>query len=291
MTVLILTKESTHKYETEKLEISFNERNLKARIGYFKDFDIIANYGIFHNGEPFEMPQLVLVRLGAGITNTELAIIKYFELFGIPCINSSSSIAAARDKYHSSHILQHGGIAIPTTMLVKHSKPNNLVGSKIGFPCIVKVVIGSFGNGVYFVNSEQEYFKLIEFLHSTGNKKTLIVQEYLGDVPGEDLRVLVIGGGVVGAMRRTAPVGDFRANISNGGTGSSYPITAEIAEIALTAANLLGLDIAGVDLLFDNRGFRVCEVNSNPGYSGFDQYCATNVADHIATYIERKLGL
>jgi RimK family alpha-L-glutamate ligase len=122
-----------------------------------------------------------------------------------------------------------------------------------------------------------------------GNKKTLIVQEYLGDQPGEDLRVLVIGGKVIGAMKRTAPDGDFRANITNGGTGSSFEITEEIDYIARETANTLGLAIAGVDLLFDKRGFRVCEANSNPGFSGFEKYCGIDVADAITEYVKYKI--
>ena len=129
----------------------------------------------------------------------------------------------------------------------------------------------------------------MEFIESLGNKKTLLVQEYLGDRPGEDLRVLVIGGKVVGAMKRTAPEGDFRANITSGGTGEGFEVTPEIDYIARETARTLGLTIAGIDLLFDNRGFRVCEANSNPGFSGFEKYCGVDVADLITEYIKYKV--
>jgi gamma-F420-2:alpha-L-glutamate ligase len=102
--------------------------------------------------------------------------------------------------------------------------------------------------------------------------------------------VLIVGGKVLGAMKRTAPSGDFRANITNGGTGEAYPVTPEIAEIALNAANVLKLDIAGIDLLFDSKGFHVCEANSNPGFSGFEKYCNTDVAGAIVSFIESKLS-
>jgi RimK family alpha-L-glutamate ligase len=118
----------------------------------------------------------------------------------------------------------------------------------------------------------------------------MIVQEYLGDHPGEDLRVLVVGGKVIGAMKRTAPDGDFRANITNGGTGEKFPLTDEIEYIARETAKCLSLDIAGVDLLFDKRGFRVCEANSNPGFSGFETYCEIDVADVITEYVRFKLN-
>ena len=115
------------------------------------------------------------------------------------------------------------------------------------------------------------------------------MQEYLGDAPGEDLRVLVIGGKVAGAMKRTAPEGDFRANITNGGTGAGYEITPEIDYIARETARVLGLTIGGIDLLFDSRGFRVCEANSNPGFSGFEKYCGIDVADIITEYLRYKV--
>jgi RimK family alpha-L-glutamate ligase len=174
-------------------------------------------------------------------------------------------------------------------MVVKFPITNNLVATTIGFPCVIKVVVGSFGEGVYLCQSELEYTRIIEFVDALHNEKTLIAQEYIGDRPGEDLRVFVVGGKVLGAMKRTAPKNDFRANISNGGTGEKYEVTPEIEEIAIDTADVLGLDIAGIDLLFTKEGFVVCEANSNPGFSGFNQYCNVNVADHIVNYIENML--
>jgi len=111
----------------------------------------------------------------------------------------------------------------------------------------------------------------------------------MGYRPGEDLRVLVIGGKVIGAMKRTAPEGDFRANITAGGTGENFSVTEEIDFIARETAKVLGLDIAGVDLLFDENGFRVCEANSNPGFLGFEKYCSIDVADLLTEYIKFKI--
>jgi RimK family alpha-L-glutamate ligase len=154
---------------------------------------------------------------------------------------------------------------------------------------VVKVVTGSYGEGVYLCERKRDYKKLMGFVDTLGAKKTMIVQEYLGERPGEDLRVLVIGGKVIGAMKRTAPEGDFRANITNGGTGSNFEVSDEIDYLAREAARALGLDIAGVDLLFDSRGFRICEANSNPGFKGFEEYCQVDVADLITEYIKFKI--
>jgi RimK family alpha-L-glutamate ligase len=255
----------------------------------FNNFDIVINQPIRYNGEDFPMPDLVLVRLGAGISSVELAVIRYFELHGIPCINSSTSINTVQNKFHTSQILSQANIAVPTTMLVHFPITNDLIATHIGFPCVIKVLVGSFGEGVYLCHSETEYKKLIEFLKNLDNDKKLLVQEFINDQPGEDLRVIVVGNKVIGAMKRTAPPNDFRANITIGGTGESFPVTAEIESIALATAQALGLEIAGIDLLFDKRGFRVCEANSNPGFNGFDHYCNTDVASEIVSYVIKRL--
>jgi glutathione synthase/RimK-type ligase-like ATP-grasp enzyme len=175
-------------------------------------------------------------------------------------------------------------------MMVRFPIDEPLVKNNIGFPCVVKVVTGSYGEGVYLCERQRDFKKLMEFVDNLGNKKTMIVQEYMGERPGEDLRVLVIGGKVIGAMRRTAPEGDFRANITGGGTGEGFPLTDEIEFLARETAKVLGLDIAGIDLLFDKGGgFRVCEANSNPGFLGFEKYCGVDVADHLTDYVKFKI--
>jgi RimK family alpha-L-glutamate ligase len=267
MTVLILTKLDRNEYESECLVASFEARGISACMCHPDDFDIIVDRdiqkGIKYRGQDMELPKLVLVRLGAGILPFQLAVVRHFEQAGVPCINSSLAIETVKDKLRTSQILSRNNIPIPNTMLVRWPIEDKLVTQNIGFPCVIKVVTGSYGEGVHLCERKKDYKKLVEFLENLGNKKTMIVQEYLGDAPGVDLRVLVIGGKVVGAMKRTAPEGDFRANITNGGTGENYEITDEVDYIARETARALDLDIAGIDLLFDHRGFRVCEANSN----------------------------
>lgn len=290
MSVLILTKREELDYETENLLIEFTRNNIEARVCAFNLFDIIINKGIYYKGEEITLPELVLVRMGSGITRSEISVIRYFESAGIPCINSSSSVNTVQDKFRTGEILSRNGIAVPTTMFAKFPIKHTLVEQHIGFPCILKVIVGSYGEGVYLCETQQEYNRVIELLNVLHNDKTLIVQEYLGDRPGQDLRVFVVGDTVVGAMLRTAPEGDFRANITHGGTGQEYTVTKEISEIALKTAKTLGLTIAGIDLLFDKRGFRVCEANSNPGFKGFNTYCGANIAQHIVNYIKQRLN-
>ena len=293
MTVIILTKLDRNEYESNRLVESFASKGITASMCHPDDFDIIVDRdlhkGLKYKGQDIELPKLVLVRLGAGILPFQLAVVRHFEQAGVMCVNGSTPIETVKDKLRSSQIMSKNGIAIPNTMMVRMPIDDGLVKNNIGFPCVIKVVTGSYGEGVYLCEKQRDYKKLMEFIDNLGNKKTMIVQEYLADRPGEDLRVLVIGGKVIGAMRRTAPEGDFRANITNGGTGENYPLTDEIEFLARETARALNLDIAGIDLLFDNRGFRVCEANSNPGFAGFEKYCNVDVADIITEYIKFKI--
>jgi len=293
MTVLILTKNDRNEYESGRLIESFKNKCIDAVMAHPDDFDIIVDrnlqQGIKLRGKTMELPKLVLVRLGAGILPFQLAVVRHFEQAGVPCVNGSEAIETVKDKLRTSQILSRYGIPIPNTMMVRFPIDEQLVKENIGFPCVVKVVTGSYGEGVYLCERQRDFRKLMEFVDNLGNRKTMLVQEYLGERVGEDLRVLVIGGKVVGAMKRTAPEGDFRANITNGGTGSRYEITEEIDFLARETARSLKLDIAGIDLLFDSRGFRVCEANSNPGYAGFEKYCEIDIADLITEYVKFKI--
>jgi RimK family alpha-L-glutamate ligase len=293
VSVIILTKQSETDYETSRLIESFSSKNILVRVCHPDSFDIVVDRdirkGIKYKGEDIELPKLVLVRLGAGILPFQLAVLRHFEQAGVLVVNSSAAIETAKNKMMTSQLLSRAGIPIPNTMMVRFPIQEKLIAENIGYPCIIKVVTGSYGAGVYLCEKKRDYKKLVEFIESLGNKKTLLVQEYLGDQPGEDLRVLVIGGKVIGAMKRTAPEGDFRANITGGGTGEGFEVTPEIDYIARETARTLGLTIAGIDLLFDKRGFRVCEANSNPGFSGFEKYCNVDVAELITEYIKYKV--
>lgn len=294
MAVLILSKVERNEYETTRLVESFTNKNIQAVVGHPDDFDIVVSQdltqSVKYKGQDFEKPDLVLTRIGAGILPFQLAIIRQFEEMGVPCVNPSKSINIVRDKLRTGQILAANKIAIPKTMMVRYPIDDGLVEKHIGFPCVVKLVTGSYGEGVYLCEKKRDYKKLMEFIDTLGNKKTMIVQEYMGERPGEDLRVFVVGGKVIGAMRRTAPEGDFRANITGGGTGSNYEITPEIEYLARETARVLELNIAGIDLLFSDHGFVVCEANSNPGFSGFEKYCQIDVADHITEYIRFRLN-
>lgn len=295
MSILILSKKDEGEYENRRLVESLADLGIPATIYHPDKFDVIVGkntgYGIKYNGQEFDMPNLVLTRTGSGTTEFITAIVRQFEEENVRCINSSLSVEIAKDKMRSHQLLASHGLPIPNTMLVRFPVEVDIVDNMIGWPCIVKVISGSYGEGIYLCENKTSFKKMMEFVGNLDTPKILLVQEYVDAKPGEDLRVFVIGGKVIGAMKRHAPEGDFRANISAGGRGEPFEVNSEIDYLAREAARICGLDIAGIDLLFDKDGYKICEANSAPGFEGFEKYCQVDVAGQIAEYIKYKCGM
>jgi gamma-F420-2:alpha-L-glutamate ligase len=292
--VWILSKKNMEEYENRRLIESFNENSIETRLVHPDKFDLIVNKkdltDIWSDGIKNSLPGAVLVRTGSGSTYFSLAVMRQLESLGIAVINSSSSIDMVKDKLQTCQLLAKHGIPIPKTMLVRWPINAALVASEIGFPCVVKVITGSYGKGVHLCHTLESFNRLMEFIESLNAKKTMIIQEFIDAKVGSDLRVWVVGGKVIGAMQRTSANNDFRANISGGGTGIQYEINEEIEFLARETAKIMGLDIAGIDLLFDKEGFKVCEANSAPGFEGMEQYCNTDIAKAITDYISFKIA-
>lgn len=295
MSVLILSKRDEGEYENRRLVESLSGLGIPATILHPDKFDVIVGknigHGIKYEGQEFAMPDLLLTRTGSGTTEFITALVRQFEEEKVNCINSSLSVEIAKDKMRSHQLLASHGLPVPNTMLVRFPVDASIVDSMIGWPCVVKVISGSYGEGIYLCENKKAFVKIMEFISSLNSPRTLIVQEYVDARPGEDLRVFVIGGKVIGAMKRHAPDGDFRANISNGGYGEPFEVTNEIDYLAREAARICGLQIAGIDLLFDKDGYKICEANSAPGFEGFEKYCQVDVAAQIAEYIKYKIGM
>lgn len=166
-------------------------------------------------------------------------------------------------------------------MLVPFPVDPQLVADQIGFPRVVKLLVGSYGEGIYLSRDSGSFRDLMELVSSLDRSQSLILQKYIGSRPGEDLRVWVVGGRVLGAMRRRSTDGSFKANISRGDDGELFPLNSVIVDLALASAVAVNLEIAGVDLLFDGDHYCVCEVNSAPGFAGFEQATGLNVAREI----------
>ena len=294
MSILILSKKDESEYENRRLVESLADLGIPATIYHPDNFDVIVGkgtgHGIKYNGQEFDMPDLVLTRTGSGTTEFITAIVRQFEEENVRCINSSLSVQIAKDKMRSHQLLASHGLPIPNTMLVRFPVEVDIVDNMIGWPCVVKVISGSYGEGIYLCENKTSFKKMMEFVGNLDTPKILLVQEYVGERPGEDLRVFVVGGKVIGAMKRHAPEGDFRANISNGGYGEPFQVDSQIDFLAREAARICGLEIAGIDLLFDKNGYTICEANSAPGFEGFEKYCKVDIAGQIAQYLKYKIG-
>lgn len=295
MSILILSKRNEDEYENRRLVESLADLGIPATIYHPDNFDVIVGkgtgHGIKYNGQEFAMPDLVLTRTGSGTTEFITAIVRQFEEENVRCINSSLSVEIAKDKMRSHQLLASHGLPIPNTMLVRFPVEVDIVDNMIGWPCVVKVISGSYGEGIYLCENKTSFKKMMEFVGNLDTPKILLVQEYIDAKPGEDLRVFVVGGKVIGAMKRHAPEGDFRANISNGGYGEPFEVNSEIDYLAREAARICGLQIAGIDLLFDKDGYKICEANSAPGFEGFEKYCNVDIANEVAQYLKFKLGM
>jgi gamma-F420-2:alpha-L-glutamate ligase len=235
-----------------------------------------------------DIPDVIIPRTGSGTGYFGFAILRHLERLGVNTVNPSYAIEATKDKLYAHQIFAEKGIPTPKTMLVKHPVNANLVDREIGWPAIVKIMAGSYGKGVYQVTSKSRFTDFIEFAHGIKTDEAIIVQEYVDTHPGEDLRVFVVGDRVLGAMKRSARDGSFKANITRGGRGENYPLTPEIEDLALRVARSLDLEVAGVDLLFGRDGFLVCEANSAPGFEGFERATGIDVAGAIIDYARSK---
>ena len=281
-------------WETNKLVEEFTKRDIKVRVVNPNDVDIFVDRddrkSIIVGGKPSALPDFVIPRTGSGTTYYIKAIIRHLERLGVILINGSDAIDNVKDKLYTQQVLGESNLPVPKTLLVRHPIKLEWVEKNIGFPVIIKTLSGSFGAGVFLAENKKQFEQLVKMAEITKKSYNIIVQEFVKDSWGKDLRVFVLNGKVIGCMMRQATDEDFRANISRGGEGIPYQITEEIEWLGGESARLLGLDIAGVDLLFDNGGYKICEVNSSPGFEGMDKYTHTNIAEEIVNYIKHKVG-
>ena len=295
MTGWILYKKNIEEsYETQRLVEEFEKQDIKVRVVNPQDVDIYVDRddrkSIRVGGKARPLPDFVLPRTGSGTTYFIKAIIRHLERLGVILINGSESIDAVKDKLYSQQILGQSNLPVPKTLLVKHPIDVEFVEKSLNYPIIVKTLSGSFGAGVFLVENRKQLRQLMRMAEITKPSYNIIIQEFIEDSYGKDLRVFVLNGKVVGCMMRQSTDDDFRANITRGGEGIPYQITEDIEFLSGECARLLNLDIAGVDLLFNNGGYSICEVNSSPGFEGMDKYCKTNIAEQIVTYVKYKIG-
>ena len=281
-------------YESKRLTHEFDKQKINVELIDPNEIDIFVNkenkQSILVNGESKPLPKFVFPRTGSGTTYYIKAVIRHFERMGVPVINSSEAIDNVKDKLYTHQILAQSNLDIPNTMLLKHPIDVDFVEKNIGFPVIVKKISGSYGRGVFLCEDKKQLKQLVTMAELTKKSYDIIIQEFVKDTWGKDLRVFVVNNKVVGCMMRQSTDDDFRANISRGGEGFPYEVNEQIEWLSSESSKALGLDIAGVDLLFQDGGYKICEVNSNPGFEGMEEFTKKNIAEEIVQFIKLKIG-
>ena len=242
---------------------------------------------IHYRGEDLETFDAVIPRIGASVTFYGTAVLRQFEMMGVYPLNESVAISRSRDKLRSLQLLSRRGIGLPITGFA--NKPDNiedLIKMVGGAPLVIKLLQGTQGIGVVLAETRKAAESVIEsFL---GLEAEVLVQEYIAEAGGSDIRCLVVGGKVVAAMKRTAAEGEFRSNIHRGGTASLIRITPEERSTAVRAARTMGLNVCGVDVLRSAHGPLVMEVNSSPGLEGIEPATGKDVAGMIIQFLEKN---
>jgi ribosomal protein S6--L-glutamate ligase len=231
----------------------------------------------------------VLVRRGSAISEEELALVDHLEGAGFLVINSYTSIARCRDKFLTSRLLASHGIPVPKTVMIKTSAALEEAFQLLGRPpYILKPTRGTHGIGVMLAESRQSAESIFDAFG--GTNEGLLIQEFIRESRGTDLRVIVVNGKIVGAMRRKAAKGEFRANIHQQGKGEPVRLSAKSRELAVRAAEVAGLEIAGVDIIESRAGPLVMELNTSPGFEGLERATGDNVAGAILDHLIARAG-
>jgi ribosomal protein S6--L-glutamate ligase len=239
-----------------------------------------------YRGQPLENIDAVIPRIGASVTLYGTAVLRQFEMMGVFTVNGSMAILRSRDKFRSLQLLARRGIGLPVTGFA--SSPDDiqdLIQMVGGTPLVIKLLEGTQGRGVVLAETRKAAECVIDAF--TGLKANILVQEFIKEASGSDIRCFVVGGKVIASMKRQAKEGEFRSNLHRGGTGSVIKITPEERATAVKAAQLMGLHVAGVDILRSSRGPVVLEVNSSPGLEGIEQTTQVDIATKIIEYVEK----
>ena len=242
---------------------------------------------IYYNGEKLPVYDAVIPRIGASVTFYGLAVLRQFEMMGVYPLNESVAIGRSRDKLRSLQILSRKGIGLPVTTFAHDPKQTEeVIKLAGGAPMVIKLLEGTQGVGVVLADSDRSARSVIEAFR--GAKVNILVQEFIKEAGGTDIRALVVGEKVIAAMQRTGAEGDFRSNLHRGGSAMPIKISPEERTTAVRSARAMGLNICGVDMLRSNHGPVVMEVNSSPGLEGVEKATGIDVAGKIIEFLEKN---
>ena len=242
---------------------------------------------IHYQGRVLERPDAVIPRIGASVTFFGAAVVRQFEMMRVYCVNESVAISRSRDKLRSLQLLSRKGIGLPVTVFAhRTSNAEEIVNLAGGAPVVIKLLEGTQGVGVILGETPKAAESIIQAFG--GVNTNILVQEYIKEAKGEDIRCIVVGDKVVASMKRQGREGEFRSNLHRGGSAKAEKITPQERTTAIAAAKAMGLNVCGVDMLRSNHGPVVMEVNSSPGLEGVEQATGIDVAGRIIAFIEKN---
>lgn len=287
---LVILSRNPSLYSTKALKQAAEKRGHDVRVMDTLLFDIQINQRkpeLFYKGEPVEPVDAVIPRIGASITYYGLAVVRQFEMMGVYCLNESQAIARSRDKLRCLQILSRHDVGVPPTVFTRDvTHIDGCIERVEGPPVVVKLLEGTQGVGVVLAETARAASSVIEAFH--GLDQHILIQKFVKESKGADIRAFVIGRKVVAAMKRQASEGEFRSNLHRGGTATKIKLPPDYRKTALAAARALGLRVAGVDMLESKQGPMVMEVNSSPGLEGITKSTGLDVAEAIIEYLERE---
>jgi ribosomal protein S6--L-glutamate ligase len=279
-------------YSTRALVEAGEARGHEVRVLDTLQFDIRISRGkpgLRYKAEPVGPVDAVIPRIGASITFFGLAVVRQFEMMGVYCLNESQAIARSRDKLRSLQLLSRHDLGVPPTVFTRQADHvPACIGLVDGPPVVVKLLEGTQGIGVVLAESERAASSVIDAFH--GLDQNILIQKFIKEAKGADIRALVVGRKVVAAMRRQAVDGEFRSNLHRGGSATKLRLPAEYRRTALAAARVLGLRMAGVDMLESKDGPMIMEVNSSPGLEGIQKATRVDVAYAVIEHLEREVS-
>jgi len=278
-------------YSTQRIVEAAEKRKHTVEIINHTKCDIVIekkNPVIYYKGKKIENVDAVIPRIGASVTFYGTAVVRQFEMMRCFTTTESMALVRSRDKLRSLQILSRAGLGLPKTIFTNYSKNvAGIVDQVGGAPVIIKLLEGTQGIGVILAETKKAAESVIEAFNNL--QARVIVQEFIKEAGGADIRAIVIDGRVVGAMKRQGKEGEFRSNLHRGGTAEVIELTDEEETAAIKAAKAMGLGIAGVDMLQSSRGPLILEVNSSPGLEGIETATGKDIAKEIIKYIERSI--
>jgi ribosomal protein S6--L-glutamate ligase len=278
-------------YSTQRIKEAGEKRGHEMLIVNHTKCDLLIqgnNPQVYYKGQELQGIDAIIPRIGASVTFYGAAVIRQFEMMKVFAATSSQSLVRSRDKLRSLQILSGAGLGLPVTAFTNYSKDVTRVIEKVGgAPCVLKLLEGTQGVGVVLADTHSAAKSVLEAFN--GLQARVIVQQFIKEAGGSDIRAFVVDGVIVGAMKRQGKEGEFRSNLHQGGSAKLIELSDEEENAALMATKALGLGIAGVDMLQSDNGPLIMEVNSSPGLEGIEGATGKDIAKAIIRYIERNV--